>query len=72
MGKIEVAVGIAIREDGAVLLGQRKKSTMHSGKWEFPGGKIEAGEMPSEALIREWKEEVDADLTHIRFWKKWG
>ncbi|BES63614.1 hypothetical protein SANA_00530 [Gottschalkiaceae bacterium SANA] len=70
MGKIEVAVGIAIREDGAVLLGQRKESMIHGGKWEFPGGKIEAGEMPSEALIREWKEEVDADLTHIQFWKK--
>lgn len=70
MGKIDVAVGIAIREDGAVLLGQRKESMIHGGKWEFPGGKIEEGESPSEALIREWKEELDVDLIHIRFWKK--
>ena len=70
MEKIEVAVGIVIRADGAVFLGQRKEAMIHGGKWEFPGGKIEVGETPSVALIREWKEELDADLTHIRFWKR--
>jgi A/G-specific adenine glycosylase len=70
MGRIEVAVGIARRSDGALLLGQRKKHMIHRGKWEFPGGKIEPGESPKEALIREWKEELDVDLAHVRFWKR--
>ena len=47
---IEVAAGIAVREDGAVLLGQRKAEAMHGGQWEFPGGKIERGENPGRGV----------------------
>jgi 8-oxo-dGTP diphosphatase len=53
----EVAVGILFR-DGAVLAGQRKRSTLYPLKWEFPGGKLEPGETPREALIRELSEEL--------------
>jgi|GEM_PF-522158 len=67
---IEVAAGIALGEDGAILLGKRKAGAVHGGCWEFPGGKIEAGETPKDALIREWIEELDADLTEIQAWKK--
>lgn len=66
---IEVAAGIAVREDGAVMLGKRKDGEVHGGKWEFPGGKIEPGETPVEALKREWKEELDTELEAIQSWK---
>lgn len=67
---IEVAVGIAMREDGTVLVGQRKPEAIHGGKWEFPGGKIEPGETPKEALIREWQEELAANLRAVQPWKR--
>lgn len=69
MRMIEVAAGIAVREDGAILLGQRKAEAMHGGQWEFPGGKIERGETPTEALKREWKEELETELAEIKIWK---
>ena len=53
----EVAVGILI-QDGLVLSCQRKRRATYPLKWEFPGGKIEPGESPREALIRELKEEL--------------
>jgi len=43
---------------GEVLLGQRRRGDRHALKWEFPGGKVEAGESPQQALIRELSEEV--------------
>jgi 8-oxo-dGTP diphosphatase len=53
----EVSVGILFR-NGSVLAGQRKRSTRYPLKWEFPGGKLEHGESPREALIRELHEEL--------------
>jgi len=46
---------------GRVLIAQRKAGQHLSGKWEFPGGKIESGETPEECLRRELKEEFDID-----------
>ena len=47
--------------DGRVLLSQRPKGKFMAGKWEFPGGKIEAGETTEAALIRELGEEQGID-----------
>jgi len=53
----EVAVGI-LRADGKVLACQRRRNAVYPLKWEFPGGKVEAGESPAEALRRELREEL--------------
>jgi len=53
----EVTVGILIQE-GLVLACQRKTTALYPLKWEFPGGKIEPGESPRTALIRELQEEL--------------
>jgi 8-oxo-dGTP diphosphatase len=47
--------------DGRVLLAQRPEGKTLAGLWEFPGGKVEAGETPEAALIRELKEELGID-----------
>ena len=52
-----VAVAL-VDPDGRVLLAQRPAGKSMAGLWEFPGGKIEAGERPEEALIRELREEL--------------
>ena len=49
--------------DGRVLVAQRPAGKSMAGMWEFPGGKLEAGETPETALIRELKEELDIDVT---------
>lgn len=55
-------VGAAIIKDGLVLCAQRGPQSSLAGLWEFPGGKIEADETPREALIREIREELHADI----------
>jgi 8-oxo-dGTP diphosphatase len=57
-----VAVAL-VDADGRVLLAQRPVGKAMAGLWEFPGGKIHAGESPEAALIRELKEEIDIDVT---------
>jgi len=65
----EVAVGILIREDGALLLSTRPEGKAYAGYWEFPGGKIEAGETVTEALRRELIEELGVTIGDAREWK---
>ena len=48
--------------DGRVLLAGRPEGKHLAGMWEFPGGKVEPGEKPEDALIRELKEELDIDV----------
>ncbi|ABL98574.1 8-oxo-dGTP diphosphatase MutT [Shewanella amazonensis] len=55
--RVHVAVGI-IKQGSHILLAKRHGHLHQGGKWEFPGGKVEAGENTSEALKRELKEEV--------------
>jgi 8-oxo-dGTP diphosphatase len=57
---ILVAAAIII-EDGRVLLTQRKQGSHLEGMWEFPGGKVEDGEDPKDALARELREELGVD-----------
>jgi len=52
-----VAAAVVV-EEGRVLLTQRKASTHLAGAWEFPGGKVRAGEDPRHALVRELEEEL--------------
>ena len=54
-------VGAVIVKDGAVLCARRGPGSQMAGMWEFPGGKIEAGETPEQAVIRELQEEVGID-----------
>jgi 8-oxo-dGTP diphosphatase len=56
-----VAVAL-IDVDGRVLLAQRPEGKSMAGLWEFPGGKVQAGEMPEAALIRELREELGIDV----------
>jgi 8-oxo-dGTP diphosphatase len=60
MRTILVAAAIVI-QGGKVLLTQRKKDSHLEGLWEFPGGKIEAGEDPRAALVRELREELGVE-----------
>jgi 8-oxo-dGTP diphosphatase len=55
---VPVAVGVVVRADGAVLLADRPAGKPYAGYWEFPGGKIEAGESAEHALARELAEEL--------------
>jgi 8-oxo-dGTP diphosphatase len=60
--EIQVAVGVIQRSDGWVLLAQRPSGKVMAGYWEFPGGKIEPGELPRDALTRELHEELGIDI----------
>ena len=61
MKTIEVVAAIIIK-DGKVFATQRGYGEF-KGWWEFPGGKIESGECPQEALVREIREELDAEIS---------
>lgn len=66
----EVAVGILIRnEDDALLLSTRPEDKPYAGYWEFPGGKIEAGETVEQALRRELQEELGITIAGAEVWK---
>ena len=58
IGMTQVVAAILERE-GKILICRRRPDQPHPGKWEFPGGKVEAGESPEQALARELSEELD-------------
>jgi len=57
-----VAVAL-VDDDNRVLIAQRPEGKSMAGLWEFPGGKVETGETPEAALIRELNEELNIDVT---------
>lgn len=60
--KIQLAVAaVLIDHASRILVQQRPKDKTYAGYWEFPGGKLEVGETPETALVRELKEELDID-----------
>ena len=60
--KVVLVSAVALIDpDGRVLLAQRPEGKSMAGLWEFPGGKVEAGETPEEAVIRELHEELGID-----------
>lgn len=60
---IEVAAGLIRDERGRYLITQRRRGSHLAGLWEFPGGKLEAGETPAVGLRRELQEELTATFT---------
>jgi len=61
MKTVLVSAVALIDVDGRVLLAQRPEGKSLAGMWEFPGGKVEQGETPEQALIRELQEELGID-----------
>ncbi len=61
MKMVLVAAVALVDADGRILLAQRPEGKSMAGLWEFPGGKIEPGETPEAALIRELHEELGID-----------
>src|SRR5574341_542122 len=65
-GRIPVAVAVVIK-GGRLLIAQRFSEVHLPDLWEFPGGKIDAGETPEECAIRELKEELGIDIEILGF-----
>jgi len=65
--KIINVVAAAIEKDGKIFCAQRPEGKSLGGYWEFPGGKLEEGESPEEALIREIHEELNSQIEIISF-----
>lgn len=63
-----VSAAAMVDVDGLVLVQRRPDGGAHAGLWEFPGGKLNPGESPAEALVRELKEElgVDVEIADLR------
>ena len=70
MQRISVVAGILIDKNKRLLLSQRQSFKTFPLQWEFPGGKIVAGESPEMALIRELKEELNIDAKQLKFFLK--
>jgi 8-oxo-dGTP diphosphatase len=59
---IQVVTAVIERDDRRLLIGQRRREDSSPLKWEFPGGKVKAGESPEQALARELREELGVTL----------
>lgn len=66
--RVEVAAAVITGPDGRFLLGQRPAGKVYAGYWEFPGGKIEAGEAPLAAVKRELREELGIEVERAYPW----
>jgi len=66
---VDVAVGVLIDGDGRFLLTSRPQGKVYAGYWEFPGGKLEAGETVEQALRRELHEELGITIGAAQPWK---
>jgi 8-oxo-dGTP diphosphatase len=66
---VDVAVGVLMRPDGAFLLTSRPVGKVFAGYWEFPGGKLEAGESVIAALRRELHEEIGVTIGDAQPWQ---
>ena len=66
---VDVAVGVLLRPDGSFLLTSRPPGKVYAGYWEFPGGKLEAGENVEQALRRELQEEIGITIGAVQSWK---
>jgi 8-oxo-dGTP diphosphatase len=66
---VDVAVGVVFRGDGRFLLTSRPVGKVYAGYWEFPGGKLEAGEDVVQALRRELHEEIGIIIGDVFPWK---
>ena len=65
---IDVAVGILLKPNGDVLLACRPEGKPYAGYWEFPSGKVEAGESVIDALKREFEEEIGVRIVSAEPW----
>ena len=63
-----VVAGLITSADGRLLITQRRADQNLPLKWEFPGGKVEPGESPEQALVRELGEEIGASTQIDRIW----
>lgn len=66
---VDVAVGLLIGPDGRFLLTSRPPGKAYAGYWEFPGGKLEAGESVEQALRRELHEEIGVTIGETSTWR---
>ena len=66
---VDVAVGVLIDSDGRFLLTSRPPGKVYDGFWEFPGGKLEAGESVEQALRRELHEELGITIHAVQPWQ---
>lgn len=68
LAPIDVAVGILMKKNGDVLMAQRPDGKPYAGYWEFPGGKVDAGETIIDALKREFVEELGIQINSTEAW----
>ncbi len=66
---VDVAVGVLMDAQGRFLLTSRPEGKVYAGYWEFPGGKLEAGETVEQALRRELQEEIGITIGAVHPWK---
>jgi 8-oxo-dGTP diphosphatase len=66
--RVVVIAALITGRGGRVLIAQRRPDQAHPLGWELPGGKLEPGESPAQALAREMREELDIDVEVGRIW----